>query len=179
MNSKLCKYLFRLPAAVLLMALAALLSSCGYHMGSLMHPQIKTIAIAEIQNDTKDPLLTPIMRNQLAARFQADNSLSLKSKSTADCILYCRIIKTQTKSIREDSSDGYETYRPSEFEFTIDAEFSVLIPGKSAPLIPNRKIRASSKYQYNADPNEGRYYGMRQCAYNLANLIVEYTTEAW
>ena len=119
------------------------------------------------------------MRNQLAARFQADNSLSLKSKSTADCILYCRIIKTKTASIREDSSDGYETYRPSEFEITIDAEFSVVIPGKSVPLIPNRKVQAKAKYQYNADPNEGKYYGMRQCAYNLANIIVEYTTEAW
>lgn len=179
MSSKLYKYLFRLPAAAILIAIAALLSSCGYQMGSLMHPQIKTIAIAEIRNDTKDPLLTPVMRNQLAARFQADNSLSLKSKSSADCILYCRIIKTKTASIREDSSDGYETYRPSEFEITIDAEFSVLIPGKSKPLVANRKVQAKAKYQYNADPNEGKYYGMRQCAYNLANLIVQYTTEAW
>lgn len=179
MNSNLYKSLFRLPAAALLITVAALTSSCGYQMGSLMHPQIKTIAIAEIRNDTKEPLLTPVLRNQLAARFQTDNSLALKSKSTADCILYCRIIESKTASIREDSTDGNETYRPSEFEITITAEFTVLIPGKSKPLIPNRKVKTSAKYQYNADPNEGKYYGMRQCAYNLANLIVQYTTEAW
>jgi len=34
-------------------------------------------------------------------------------------------------------------------------------------------------YQYNADPNVGKYYGMRQAAYDLSRLIVQYTTEAW
>lgn len=179
MNSDRYQYLCRSAAAVCLLALTVCLTSCGYHMGSMMHPQIKSIAIAEVRNDTKEPLLTPVLRNQLAGRFQFDNSLVLKSKATADCILYCRVLKVSTVSIREDSADGEETYRPSEFEIKIEAEFSVLIPGKSKPLIPGRKVSASAKYQYNADPNEGKYYGMRQCAYNLANKIVEYTTEAW
>lgn len=179
MNFNHYKFLYRPVASVLLIVFTVYLTSCGYHMGSMMHPQIKSIAFAEIRNDTKEPLLTPVFRNQLAARFQFDNSLSIKSKATADCILYCRILKVETQSIREESADGNETYRPTEFEIKIEAEFSVLIPGKSKPLIPGRKVSATAKYQYNADPNEGKYYGMRQCAYNLANLIVEYTTEAW
>ena len=161
------------------MIAAFFLSGCGYRMGNMMHPQIKTIAFAEIRNDSKEPLLTPVMRNQLAARFQFDNSLSIKTEKTADCILYCRIISTKTRTIREDSTDGDRTYRPTEFEITIKAEFTVLIPGKSEPLIPTRQVSASAKYQYNADPTVGTYYGMRQCAFELANQIVQYTTEAW
>lgn len=180
MNSDFCKSILYRPAiAVFFLFTVTMLTSCGYRMGSMMHPQIQSIAIAEIRNDTKEPLLTPVLRNQLAARFQFDNSLSLKSKETADCILYCRILKVTTTSVREDSVDGDETYRPSEFEISIEAEFTILIPGKSKPLISNRNVKTTAKYQYNADPNEGKYYGMRQCAYNLANLIVQYTTEAW
>ncbi len=159
--------------------LSLLLSGCGYHMGSMMHPQIKSIAISEIRNDTREPLLTPVMRNQLAAAFQFDNSLELKEKDEADCILYCRIISVDTRSIRESSTDADRTYRPSEFRITINAEFMVKIPGKSEPLIPMRSVSRAVNYQYNADPNVGKYYGMRQAAYDLSRLIVQYTTEAW
>ena len=173
MNSEKCSLLSLLFLSLFL------LSGCGYHMGSMMHPQIKTIAIAEIVNDTREPLLTAVMRNQLAAQFQFDNSLSLKTKDQADCVLYCRITKIESRTIRTSSTDDDRTYRPSEFQISITAEFTVLIPGKSEPLVAKRTVSASSNYQYNADPNVGRYYGMRQAAYNLANLIVQYTTEAW
>ena len=167
----------------LLLSLSALLAllfcGCGYHMGSMMHPQIKTIAISDIRNDSREPLLTPVLRTQLAEAFQFDNSLSLKSKSEADCILYCRVISVKTNSIRESSTDDDRTYRPSEFQITIEAEFQVKIPGKSDPLIPTRPVTCSSNYQYNADPNVGKYYGMRQAAYDLSRMIVQYTTEAW
>lgn len=148
-------------------------------MGSMMHPQIKTIAISEIRNDSREPLLTPVLRNQLAEAFQFDNSLSLKQKDDADCILYCRVVSVQTRTIRTSSTDNDRTYRPSEFQITINAEFMVKIPGKSQPLIPLRTVSGSANYQYNADPNVGKYYGMRQAAYNLSRMIVEYTTEAW
>ena len=168
-------------AAVCLSALVLALSlcGCGYHMGSMMHPQIKSIAISEIRNDTREPLLTEVFRNQLAEAFQFDNSLSLKSKADADCILYCRIISAETRTIRESSTDADRTYRPSEFMITLNAEFMVKIPGKSEPLIRLRPVSGSAYYQYNADPNVGKYYGMRQAAYNLSRMIVEYTTEAW
>ncbi|MBO4490775.1 MAG: hypothetical protein J5944_05375 [Lentisphaeria bacterium] len=168
-------------AAVLLFSLllCLVLSGCGYHMGSMMHPQIKSIAISDIRNDTREPLLTATMRNQLAAAFQFDNSLALKEKDEADCILYCRIVSVDVRSIRESSTDADRTYRPSEFRITINAEFMVKIPGKSEPLIPLRPVSRAVNYQYNADPNVGKYYGMRQAAYDLSRLIVQYTTEAW
>ena len=148
-------------------------------MGSMMHPQIKTIAISEIRNDTREPLLTEIMRNQLAEAFQFDNSLSLKQKDEADCILYCRVKSVETRTIRESSTDNDRTYRPSEFQVTIRADFLVKIPGKSEPLIPLRSVTGRVNYQYNADPSVGKYYGLRQASYDLSRKIVEYTTEAW
>lgn len=165
--------------AVAAALVCCLLCSCGYHMGSMMHPQIKTIAFADIQNETKEPMLTSTMRRELAGQFQFDGSLRIAEKETADCILYMKIIKVKTGTIREDSSDGQETYRPAEFGMEITADFTVIVPGRSEPLIPMRRISARSIYQYQADPQLGRLNGLRQACFELARLAVQYTTEAW
>ena len=172
--------LIRLAVCALAFCCVFLASSCGYyHMGSMMHPQIKTIAISTIRNDTREPLLTELARTQIAARFQSDNSLKLVSKEEADCILYVRIVKT-TNSMRR-YNPGYEEdeYRPAEFHIDLTAEMEVLIPGRSEPLISKRTVSGGANYQYNVDPQVGKYYGMRQACYDLAGQIVEYTTEAW
>lgn len=171
----LCKILF-------LTAALSFASSCGYyHMGSMMPDVgVESIAIAEIKNDTKEPLLSALARTQIAACFQTDNTLKIASREKADCVLYCRIVSIDTSSIRYDQNEyNTDSYRPSEFRITITAEFQVVIPGRSAPLIPLRKIQATANYEYNADPQVGRYYGMRQVCYELGRRMVQYTTEAW
>ena len=158
------------------------LSSCGYyHMGSMMHPQIKTIAISTIRNDTREPLLTELARNQIAARFQSDNSLKLVSKEEADCILYVRLVSVNTtmRRYRVSYNSSNDEYRPAEFRVVLRAEMEVLIPGRSEPLIHKRAVSGEANYQYNVDPQVGKYYGLRQASFDLAGTIVEYTTEAW
>ena len=155
-------------------------SSCGYyHMGSMMHPQIKTIAISTIRNDTREPLLTELARTQIAARFQSDNSLKLVSKEEADCILYVRLVSATNSMRRYNPGYAEDEYRPAEFSMTLSAEMEVLIPGRSEPLIKKRTVSGASNYEYNVDPQVGRYYGLRQACFGLAGESVEYTTEAW
>ena len=172
----------RRTLAVCFLTLGCALSgvSCGYyHMGSMMHPQIKTIAISTIRNDTREPLLTELARTQIAARFQTDNSLKLVSKEEADCILYVRLVDVKTTVSRYKPSYEEEEYRPSEFHVTLNAEMEVLIPGRSEPLIRKRSVSGSANYQFNVDPQVGKYYGLRLASFDLGGEIVEYTTEAW
>ena len=174
--------LFRgiLAAFTLAFCCVVFTSSCGYyHMGSMMHPQIKTIAISTIRNDTKEPLLTELARTQIAARFQSDNSLKLVSKEEADCILYVRLVNVTSSMLRYNPGYEEDEYRPAEFHVNLSAEMEVLIPGRSEPLIRKRSVSGSANYQYNVDPQVGRYYGLRQACYDLGGEIVEYTTEAW
>jgi len=172
----------RRTLAVCFLVLGCALSgvSCGYyHMGSMMHPQIKTIAISTIRNDTREPLLTELARTQIAARFQSDNSLKLVSKEEADCILYVRLVDVSTSVSRYNPKYEEDEYRPAEFHITLNAEMEVLIPGRSEPLIKKRSVSGSANYQYNVDPQVGKYYGMRLASFDLGGEIVEYTTEAW
>ena len=90
-------------------------------MGSMMHPQIKTIAISAVRNDTREPLLTELARQQIAARFQSDNSLKLVSKEEADCILYVRLVKVKTSMRRYKPSYEDDAYRPAEFHVDLNA----------------------------------------------------------
>ena len=172
----------RRSLAVCFLVLGCALSgvSCGYyHMGSMMHPQIKTIAISTIRNDTREPLLTELARVQIAARFQSDNSLKLVSKEEADCILYVRLVDLETSVSRYNPGYEEDEYRPAEFHLTLNAEMEVLIPGRSEPLIKKRTVSGAANYQYNVDPQVGKYYGMRLACFDLGGEIVEYTTEAW
>ena len=135
--------LFRIIPAVCTLVfccvLSAVLSGC-YHMGSMMHPQIKTIAISTIRNDTKEPLLTELARTQIAARFQSDNSLKLVSKEEADCILYVRLVSVTSTMRRYNPGVEEDEYRPAEFHVSLSAEMEVLIPGRSEPLIKKRTV---------------------------------------
>ena len=173
---------FRTVLAVCLLAFCCVFfgASCGYyHMGSMMHPQIKTIAISTIRNDTREPLLTELARTQIAARFQSDNSLKLVSKEEADCILYVRLVDVVTSVSRYNPGYEEDEYRPAEFHLTLNAEMEVLIPGRSEPLIKKRTVSGAANYQYNVDPQVGKYYGMRLACFDLGGEIVQYTTEAW
>ena len=86
----------RVVPAALMSLMVIFLSSCGYHMGSMMHPQIKTVAIAEVRNETREVLAGTIMRKQLAERFQFDNSLKITTPEKADCIVMYRIKRILT-----------------------------------------------------------------------------------
>ncbi len=169
----------KLSALAIFVFLAIFTTGCGYRMGSMMHPQIKTIAIADVKNDTKEPLLTEIMRGQLAEQIMTDGSLKLVSKEEADCVLYCHIRNISQINTRDDSDDGQDTYRPSEFSITVIGSFVVKIPGRSGDLIPMRNISGTARYQYESDPQLAKFSGLKQACLNFARFAVQYTTEAW
>ncbi len=160
--------------------LPLLFSGCGYHIGasSLVHPQIKSIAVGEIKNDTLEPLAASIMRQQLCERYMFDGALKLKNKADADCILSGTIRSVKNTTIREDDTDN-DIYRPAEFRLEVELEYSVIIPGRGEQLFPTRTVRGGANYQILADPTISRQNALKQACYNTAKLAVEYTTEAW
>ncbi len=164
-------------AGCLLVFLSA--SSCGYRAGSLMHPQIKTVAIADVKNDTTEVLVGTVLRKLLAERFQFDNSLKVVSLEKADCIVYCRVVNIQNLGVTWDSYDNDQTFRPSEFKLTVTVEFSVQVPGQAVPLVAQNRTSGSATYQFLADPAIGREGGLQQACLKIANNIVSSTTEAW
>ena len=152
-------------------------TSCGYRMGSMMHPQIKSIAIAPVKNSSREVLASVVMRKLLAERFMFDGSLKLTTMDKADCIVYCQINSVSQSAVAWDEDD--EEDRPSEFNLTVNGEFTVLLPGKTVPLVKKRSVSGSCTYQFLTDPAVGKESGLTQACLQMANMIVQYTTEAW
>lgn len=155
------------------------ISGCGYKFGSLMHPQVKTIAVAPVTNETIEPYVAADLRGALCEQFQFDGSLKLKSLKEADCIIYGRVIEVETVATADDTSDDSQTFRAAEWKVQVTFEFQVLIPGKKRPLIRKRRVTGSAKYQIFVDAATTRRRGVQQACRNAAQDAVVYTTEAW
>ena len=164
-------------AAVPFLCLAV--SGCGYQLGSVMHPQVKTIAIAPIKNETLEEFATPCMRQALSEQFQLDNSLKVKTVEEADCVLYGRVVSVKTTGIGFDSTNNEQTYTPAEFSLEITFEFSVIIPGRSKSLINRREVSGKAAYQVTADNEIARRRGIQMACRDAAQKAVVYTVEAW
>lgn len=161
------------------LSLNLLLTSCGYHVGSMMHPQIKTIGIADVKNDTLEIRASAILRGLLAERFQFDNSLKIVQPEKADIVLYTRIKSIKYSGIVWSSVDRDMTFRPSQFEVSMEIEYSVLRPGYSTPLIAKASTTGHSKFQFTNDPANGKIAGIKQASLRAADSIVIAVTEAW
>lgn len=156
-----------------------LLPGCGYHIGSLMHPQIKTIAIAPVENKTLGYHLAADLRSLLCERFMVDGSLKLKDIKNADCILYAKVVDAQFNEVSSISRNDDENYNANEWSVTIKVEFSVIIPGRKIPLISTRTVSGKANFQGMGDMETGRSQGIQKACYDAATQVVQYTTEGW
>lgn len=160
--------------------LAALLSGgCGYRLGSLMHPQIKSIAIPPVTNETVAYNVGPQVRALLCETFQQDGSLQLKRESNADCILYARVVAIKFGQTAWSNNYQDENYIPTQWSVKVDIEYSVVIPGELKPLIPKTKTSGSATFMTGADMETGRMNGVRQAAFEAAKKVVAEVTEGW
>ena len=61
-------------------------AGCGYKFGSTMHPQITSVAVAPVTNETLSYNASAVLRQKLTELFTTDGSLKLKSIGNADTI---------------------------------------------------------------------------------------------
>jgi outer membrane lipopolysaccharide assembly protein LptE/RlpB len=175
MNKIKLKFLTLFAATSLLL----LLNGCGYHIGHLMHPQIKSIAIAPVKNETLAYNVPALVRNMLTEAFMRDGALKVKSLREADCILYARVIKITYRETTPASFDNEITYRPIEWRIWMTVEFTIIIPGNKEPLVKKQIVKADALFQVQADYFINRHRGIQQCSWHLARKLAQQVTESW
>lgn len=164
----------------LLFCAAFLLTGCGYKFGSLSHPQLQSIAIAPVTNDTLAYNAAAVLRGMLSERVTTDGSLKLKSKGKADCVLYAKITDVKYSALDFGTTAlGDDTYLANEWRCTVTVEFSVVIPGRGAPLISNRTVTGTSDFITGPDLETSRQSGMRQAFFDASKKIVSNVVEGW
>lgn len=165
---------------ILFLLLVIFLPSCGYRIGSLRNPQIKTIAIAPITNETHYPDVSEYMRQGLSEQFQFDGSYQVKGEKEADCILYGRVtnITISAPNIRAASGGGV-TYMSNVYSVSINFEFTIIIPGRAEPLVGTTVVAGTATYQVPIDQFAVQENGIKQACRNAAQSAVSTCTEVW
>lgn len=164
---------------LLFLGMLPLLSSCGYQLGNMMHPQIKTVAIADVKNESMEVQASALLRGILAERFQFDNSLKLTTPDQADCVVYAKIESVSTVNVSWSSEEIDEKFRPTLFRLTAKVRYTVRVPGQAKELVPGGVASGSAVYQYTNDPSVGKRDGLRQAFFQISNKIVRAVTEGW
>ena len=167
------KFLF-----AIIFAAAVIIPGCGYRIGYMGHPQLSTVAVAPVANDTLMYNAAAMLRQKLTEVFTTDGTMKLKSIGTADCIVYAKIT-----NVSYSESSGHITndddFQPVEWKVTATVEFSVVIPGRGKPLIGPASVTGSAEFIIDADLENARTYGLRQALFDASRTIVSKVTEAW
>lgn len=170
-----------MKALTLTCCLAGLLltGGCGYNIGYLGHPQIKSIAVAPVTNQTAIYNVAAVMRGMLAEAFNVDGTYKLENLRGADCILYANVLDFTTTKVTDTADDEEVVFRVIEWQATVKVEFTVIIPGRKEPVIKKRTVTGSCLFQSTGDMETSRRNGARLACYQAAQVIVQYTTEGW
>lgn len=155
------------------------LTSCGYHVGSIAHPQIRTIAFSPVVNETYLPNVSEYMRQALSEAFQKDGSWKVVSIEKADCIMYGRIVNVTTTAPNIAISAGSITYMTNQFGLTLTYEFTVIVPGRPQPLVSTTQVIGSVQYQVPVDYYVAQQEALQSACYQTALDAVYATVEAW
>lgn len=164
-----------------------LLGGClsGYKTGNIAHPQISSIAIATVRNQTTRPELRVELQKRLRAAVQNDGAYKLKQQNGADCTVYAVIKEFTTDSVgrsyraEQKEDDNNENYGTTMYRFTMQVEFTVLVPGRNRPLVTLSTVSGSSRFTGMGDIEVARQVAARNAATDAANQIISSITEAW
>ena len=172
---KLSKLLFALTITIFLAGCS------GYKVGSLMHPDIKTIGIGKIKNTTDQPRLALFMREKLKERFMQDASVKVVAVADADIIITGKItdyrINTRGRTTQDEREDEEEGFFATIFRTTI--QFKYEVKNQKGWDITEGSVSEGADFTEIIDQLEEKRNALRRAAYEVSKKVVSEITEAW
>ena len=156
-----------------------ILSGCGYSLGTNANPQIKTIAIASIKNDTYEINVASTMKQALIDRFNFDGAYKIKNMYNADAVLYGRIKGIDVTAANILTAPGGVTTITKTFGISVNFEFTLIIPGRGQPVISPTSVSGSAQFQVPVDLFPARQEGLEQACRDAAEQVVWRCSEGW
>ena len=166
-----------------LLLVLSLLTSCAYHSGNpTLHPEMRTLAIAEVLNQTPESSLTALLKNALAERIANEPGLRLASANSDNAAqLKLRITALDNRSmartkLRDDEHVDYEGDAYQTVLYRVSAKviyevYSADTPGK---LLRSGELTGQADLPKLHDREVALRSALRQLAIDLAaGLVVE------
>ena len=159
-------------------SLSVLLGGCGYKIGFTKHPQLDSIAVAPVINETEIYNAASDMRMMMCEAIMKDGTYKLGDLRRADAILYLTVSNIAFgEATRATVKDQLE-YRPDEWRAWMTVSYRLIIPGRGKPLLQGKKD-SYIRFQAGADVESGRLRAVRQASYEVARKITTAISEGW
>ncbi|MBE6358075.1 MAG: hypothetical protein E7057_02375 [Lentisphaerae bacterium] len=166
--------------SLLAAAVCVLMCGCGYTVGSLGHPQLESVAVAPVTNDTLAYNAAATLRGLLCERVTTDGTMKLKSLESADCIIYAKVKKVSYNALNYGTlPNGDDTILANEWNCKVEVVFSLIMPGRGKPLFAERTVSGSSKFINGPNMETSRENALRQALFDAAKTVVSNITEGW
>ena len=158
--------------------LAVMLGGCGYRIGFTKHPQLDSIAVAPVINETEIYNASSDMRMMMTEAIMKDGTYKLSDLRRADAILYITVDNIAFGEATRATVNDQLEYRPDEWRVWISVSYKLVIPGRGKPLLQGMKD-GEIRFQAGADVESGRLKAVRQAAYDAARKITTAISEGW
>ena len=163
--------------------LAATFSACGYHHESLAHPQIRSVAIGAIDNDSEDPRLGILMNEALKEAVMHDGSFRLVTVDEADVIITGHFAEIKQQGVgfhRGDTSTdkaSAKTYRNDSYRSNLNFDYK--LQTRKDLLIKQTSRSESADFVESLDFQSDRREALKVACRRLAGKVVISLSEGW
>ena len=153
-----------------------LLSSCGYRIAYHLPPDIRSIAIPILKNETYQPGIEVPITNQIITEFLRDGSLKVRKKGDSDLLLSGKIIAYKRNVIAFDPED---TDEPIEYRLYLRLRFSLKDLRTDKVLWKISTLTGKTTYFVSGNYSKTESEALREATEDLAQKVVERVVEFW
>lgn len=154
------------------------LQGCGYHVGFIRHPQLESVAVAPVVNDTAVYNAASDMRMMMSEVIMQDGTFKLSDQKKADAIIYLTVSKVEFSDVGDASIESDDRYSPDEWQTTVTVNYALILPGQGGKLREG-EVKGSARFQAPLDIESSRLRAVRQSCYEAAQNIIYNLAEGW
>ena len=158
--------------------LAVFCTGCGYKAGFIKHPQLNSIAVAPVINETEIYNAASNMRMMMTEAIMQDGTYKLADLRRADAILYMTVDNILFAEASPAVVSEQVEYRPDEWRVRVNVSYKLVIPGQGKPLMAGSRY-GEIRFQAGADVESGRLKAVRQACFEAAKNITYAIAEGW
>ena len=158
--------------------LGGLAGGCGYHIGFIKHPQLDSVAVAPVVNETAIYNAASDMRMMMCEALVQDGTYKLTDQKRADAIIYLVVREAAFAEVSDASIEDDNHYQPTEWDTKVSVDYRVVIPGQGEPLLTG-STSGTARFQAPVDVEGGRLRAVRQACHVAAQNVVYAISEGW
>lgn len=164
-----------LKFAALATAILAMAPACvHYHLGSMLPPDIRTVYVPTVQNQTDEPFLEQDTTSAIISQIQMDGSLKVVPESQADAVLDVVLTRFWINAI------SY-VYGSTAKEYRMNLKASIVLRRRSdnSVILESPAIEGWSDFEFTGDLTSSKAVALRPTAEDLGRRIINKVVMYW